>query len=69
MSIIIFGMPMSGKTTIGKILADEKNFNFLDSDKFISQKYSLSLSKLIKSQGIDFFREQELKVIKNNISK
>ena len=69
MNIIIFGMPMSGKTTIGKILADEKNFNFLDSDKFISQKYSLSLSKLIKSQGIDFFREQELKVIKNNISK
>ena len=49
---------MSGKTTIGKILADEKNFNFLDSDKFISQKYSLSLSKLIKSQGIDFLENK-----------
>ena len=60
---------MSGKTTIGKILADDKNLNFLDSDRFISRKYSLSLSKLILSRGIDFFREQELKVIKNNISK
>ena len=69
MNIIIFGMPMSGKTTIGKILADDKNFNFLDSDRFISRKHSLSLSKLILSQGIEFFREQELKVIKNNISK
>ena len=69
MNIIIFGMPMSGKTTIGKILADEKNIDFLDSDRFISQKHSLSLSKLIQSRGIDFFRQQELKVIKNNISK
>ena len=69
MNIIIFGMPMSGKTTIGKILADDKNLNFLDSDRFISRKYSLSLSKLILSRGIEFFREQELKVIKNNISK
>ena len=60
---------MSGKTTIGKILADNKNLNFLDSDTFISRKYSLSLSKLILSRGIEFFREQELKVIKNNISK
>ena len=69
MNIIIFGMPMSGKTTIGKILADDKNLNFLDSDRFISRKYSLSLNKLILSRGIEFFREQELKVIKNNISK
>ena len=69
MNIIIFGMPMSGKTTIGKILADDKNLNFLDSDTFISRKYSLSLSKLIRSRGIEFFRQQELKVIKNNISK
>ena len=69
MNVIIFGMPMSGKTTIGKILANEKNLDFLDSDRFISQKYSSSLSKLIQSRGIDFFREQELKVIKNNISK
>ena len=68
MNIIIFGMPMSGKTTIGKILADDKNLNFLDSDTFISSKYSLSLSKLILYRGIEFFREQELKVIKNNIS-
>ena len=68
MNIIIFGMPMSGKTTIGKILADEKNLDFLDSDRFISQKHSLSLSKLILYRGIDFFRQQELKVIKNNIS-
>ena len=60
---------MSGKTTIGKILADDKNLNFLDSDRFISHKYSLSLNKLILSRGIEFFREQELKVIKNNISK
>jgi len=69
MNIIIFGMPMSGKTTIGKILADDKNLHFLDSDRFISSKYSLSLSRLILSRGIEFFREQELKVIKNNISK
>lgn len=68
MNIIIFGMPMSGKTTIGKILAEEKNLNFLDSDRYISHKHSLSLNTLIQCQGIEFFRQQELKVIKNNIS-
>ena len=68
MNIVIFGMPMSGKTTIGKILADEFFFNFIDSDKFISDKHSLSLKKLIEYHGIEFFREEELKTIKNNIS-
>ena len=40
MSIILCGLPMSGKTTIGKKMAKELNWNFIDTDELIENAYS-----------------------------
>ena len=34
--IILIGMMGSGKTTVGKLLADKLNMKFIDSDEVIS---------------------------------
>ena len=64
-SIILIGMMGSGKTTVGKILADEINFKFVDSDDLIEKQEDKSITDIFLSKGEDYFRELE----KNLISK
>ena len=64
-SIILIGMMGSGKTTVGKIFADEINFKFIDSDDLIEKQEDKSITDIFLSKGEDYFRELE----KNLISK
>jgi len=64
-SIILIGMMGSGKTTVGKILADEINFKFIDSDDLIEKQEDKSITDIFLFKGEDYFRELE----KNLISK
>ena len=64
-SIILIGMMGSGKTTVGKILADEINFKFIDSDDLIEKQEDKSITDIFFFKGEDYFRELE----KNLISK
>jgi len=64
-SIILIGMMGSGKTTVGKILADEINFKFIDSDDLIEKQEDKSINDIFLLKGENYFRELE----KNLISK
>ena len=44
MNIIFLGMPMSGKTTIGKIVAEKLHFTFCDTDEVIGEKNNISIT-------------------------
>ena len=55
----------SGKTTVGKILAHEINYKFIDSDAIIEKQEDKSINNIFRSHGEDYFRELE----KNLISK
>ena len=63
MNIIFLGMPMSGKTTIGKIVADKLNFIFCDTDELIAKEKKNSISEIIKKNGKAHFRNCEKKLI------
>ena len=52
MNIIFLGMPMSGKTTIGKIVAEKLHFTFSDTDELIGEKNNISIGKIIE-QSVD----------------
>ena len=63
-NISLIGFMGSGKTTVGKILADRLNFLFIDLDKVIEIAEDKTVSEIFKSGGEKYFRDVESEVIK-----
>lgn len=59
MIIVLIGYMASGKTSVGKKLANKLNYDFIDLDDFIEEKENLSVSEVFKSKGEVYFRKQE----------
>lgn len=59
MNIILIGMPASGKSTVGVILAKLLGYDFIDTDLLIQRQTGLRLSEIIRSQGLDSFLAAE----------
>ncbi|MBQ8962520.1 MAG: shikimate kinase [Lachnospiraceae bacterium] len=59
MNIILIGMPASGKSTVGVILAKLLGYDFIDTDLLIQKQTGLRLSEIIRSQGLDAFLAAE----------
>lgn len=55
MNIILIGMPASGKSTVGVILAKLLGYDFIDTDLLIQRQTGLRLSEIIQSRGLDAF--------------
>ncbi|MEI6345826.1 MAG: shikimate kinase [bacterium] len=62
--ITLIGMPWSGKTTIGKALADKLSYNFLDLDFMVEEHEGASLIEVMNSKGPDYFRDMEYGFLK-----
>lgn len=58
----MIGMPGSGKSTIGVILAKALGYGFIDSDLMIQEKEKKLLSEIIAEQGLDEFLRIENEV-------
>ena len=46
-SIVLVGMPGSGKSAVGKIIASRLGWHFLDTDKYIEERHGTPLQALI----------------------
>ncbi len=55
----------SGKSTIGRLLASDLGYTFLDADEYIKEKMDLSISKIFEIFGEDHFRNIEREVIRD----
>lgn len=64
-SIILIGLPGSGKTTIGKELAKKIDFSFLDTDYLIEELEGYSISEIFDKKGEVYFRNLETSLIKS----
>lgn len=64
-SIVLIGMPSSGKTTIGQILARDLERRFFDTDDLIKQKIGEEIPDIFKRIGESGFREIEAEVIRD----
>lgn len=62
-NIILTGMPGSGKSTIGKLLAKELGFCFIDSDEEIIKKAGKPITDIFAEVGEEGFRKIEKEVI------
>ena len=61
-NIILIGMPASGKSTAGVVLAKMLGYAFLDSDLLIQQSTGKLLYQIINEAGQDSFRAIENEV-------
>jgi len=62
MNIVLIGMRGSGKTTVGKRLAERLDRQFIEMDEMIVQKTGLSIPEIVKRYGWEKFREVEKEV-------
>ncbi|CAN6164521.1 unnamed protein product [Urochloa humidicola] len=64
--IYLVGMMGSGKSTVGKILAEVLGYSFFDSDKLVEQAVGMpSVAQIFKVHSEAFFRENESSVLKD----
>jgi len=61
--IVLTGFMTAGKTTVGKIIAAKKEFNFYDSDQLIEAKEKMSIEDIFAVKGEEYFRKVEKEVI------
>lgn len=63
-NIILIGMPSSGKSTIGKILAEQLNKTFIDMDEEIVTYTNMSIPEIFALKQEAGFREIETLIAK-----
>ena len=63
-NIVLIGMPGSGKSTIGVLLAKEINYQFIDGDLLIQRQEKKTLVDIINEKGIDAFLAIENQVLR-----
>jgi len=62
-NIVLIGMPGSGKSTLGKTLAQELGKKFVDTDEEIAARAGMSIPEVFTRHGEEHFRQLESEVI------
>ncbi len=71
MNLILCGLPMSGKSTYGKLLAERLGWEYIDTDRLIEDRFKqqngeqLSCRAILKRHGADYFRKLESLVLES----
>ena len=68
MLIFLIGFMGSGKSFIGKKLAERMNYNFVDLDTYIVENEQLTISEIFQKQGESIFRSKENTYLKSLFS-
>ncbi len=61
-NIVLIGMPGSGKSTVGVLLAKIIGYDFIDSDLLIQAREKKKLYEIINEKGLDAFNQIENEV-------
>lgn len=61
--IIFIGLPGSGKTSVGRLVAARLGCSFRDADQVLSQQAGMSIPEIFATRGEDGFRDLEVKTI------
>ena len=59
-NIVLIGMPSSGKTSIGTILAEKTGKTLVDTDKLIVERAGYDIPTIFKNHGEEYFRMLEV---------
>ena len=68
-NIILTGMPSCGKSTLGRMLAKDLGYDFIDTDDVIIQRNGCPLKDILDNEGLDgFIRREEEAVCSVNVT-
>ena len=57
--IVLVGLPGSGKSTVGQLLAEKLERSFLDFDREISRREGMTIAEIFAQRGEPYFRKLE----------
>lgn len=63
-NIVLVGFMGTGKTTVGRILAQQLDWVFTDTDAYIEEQAGMTISRMFQEHGEDYFRERETESLK-----
>jgi len=58
-NIILTGFMATGKTSVGRTLASQLGYDFVDTDQLIELKIGMTIAEFFKVKGEDAFRKME----------
>jgi len=64
MNIVLTGMMGTGKTAVGKKLAQKLNMKYIGTDEIIEKDVGMSIPKIFHRKGEPYFRDVETKAVK-----
>ena len=65
MNIVLIGMRGCGKTTVGRLLAEQIGKQFVEMDKLIEQRAGLSIPEIVDRYGWEIFRDLEEEITRD----
>ncbi|HWP37810.1 MAG TPA: shikimate kinase [Gemmatimonadales bacterium] len=66
--IVLVGLPGSGKTTVGRILARELEARFVDIDAVVAQDAAMPIERIFAERGEAAFRRLERAAVERELS-
>lgn len=63
MNIVLTGFMGTGKTTVGKKLAEKLNWKFVDTDELIEKKAGMRIKDIFSKFGENYFRDLETNIV------
>ncbi|MDB5052577.1 MAG: shikimate kinase [Bacilli bacterium] len=68
-NIVLVGFMGTGKSTVGRFLAEKLGWEFIDTDHYIEKQEGASIPELFANRGEMYFREVETGAIRDILSK
>ena len=66
--ILLIGMMGSGKTTVGRIVAERLGWDFVDSDAEVVSSTGMTVAELFETRGEAGFRKEESRVLRESLA-
>ena len=64
-NIVLVGFMGTGKSTVGRVIAQKLGFHFIDTDDVIEQTSKAKISDIFAEHGEDYFRDLESQAVKS----